>query len=51
MMKTYSIKIALRGISPMIWRRLRLSGNTSLASTLFSDKELGSISEPFRERA
>ena len=30
-MKTYSIKIALRGISPMIWRRFRLSENTSLA--------------------
>ena len=30
-MKIYSIKIALRGISPMIWRRLRLSGTSSLA--------------------
>jgi hypothetical protein len=28
---TYSIKIALRGISPMIWRRLRIDGNTSIA--------------------
>jgi hypothetical protein len=27
----YSIKIALRGISPMIWRRLRLLGSTSIA--------------------
>ena len=27
----YSIKIALRGVSPMIWRRLRISGSTSLA--------------------
>ena len=27
----YSVKIALRGVSPMIWRRLRLSGETSLA--------------------
>lgn len=30
-MNTYSIKITLRGISPMIWRRLRIHGNTSLA--------------------
>jgi len=30
-MNTYSIKIAPRGISPMIWRRLRIRGNTSLA--------------------
>jgi len=30
-MNTYSIKIALRGISPMIWRRLRVAGSTSLA--------------------
>jgi hypothetical protein len=30
-MKNYSIKIALRGISPMIWRRLRILGSTSLA--------------------
>ena len=28
---TYSIKIALRGVSPMIWRRLRVHGPTSLA--------------------
>ncbi len=31
-MKIYIIKVALRGVSPMIWRRLRISGNTSLAS-------------------
>lgn len=31
MMTIYSIKIALHGISPMIWRRLRLPGSTSLA--------------------
>lgn len=31
-MKHYSIKIVLRGVSPMIWRRLKLSGDTSLAS-------------------
>ena len=30
-MTVYSIKVALRGISPMIWRRLRLSGHTSMA--------------------
>ncbi len=31
-MKIYAIKIALRGVSPMVWRRLRLSGDTSLAA-------------------
>ncbi|MBD1559802.1 plasmid pRiA4b ORF-3 family protein [Vibrio sp. S9_S30] len=31
-MKIYSIKVALHGVSPMIWRRLRIAGNTSLAS-------------------
>ncbi|MGD9108311.1 MAG: plasmid pRiA4b ORF-3 family protein [Gammaproteobacteria bacterium] len=30
-MKIYSIKIALRGISPMVWRRLRIPGNTTIA--------------------
>jgi len=30
-MKSYSIKIAIRGVSPMIWRRLRIRGDTSLA--------------------
>ena len=30
-MKNYSIKIALRGVSPMIWRRLQIPGHTSLA--------------------
>jgi Plasmid pRiA4b ORF-3-like protein len=28
---TYFIRVALRGISPMIWRRLRVRGNMSLA--------------------
>ncbi|AIL13662.1 plasmid pRiA4b ORF-3 family protein [Candidatus Paracaedibacter symbiosus] len=31
-MKLYRIKIALRGISPMVWRRLQIPGNTSLAN-------------------
>ncbi|MFT5549827.1 MAG: hypothetical protein ACI9CO_001757 [Candidatus Azotimanducaceae bacterium] len=30
-MTIYSIKVAMRGISPMIWRRLRLPAQTSLA--------------------
>lgn len=30
-MNIHAIKIALRGISPMIWRRLRVVGTTSLA--------------------
>lgn len=30
-MKMYVIKIAFRGVSPMIWRRLRIPGHTSLA--------------------
>ena len=30
-MQTYSIKVAIHGISPMIWRRFQLSDNTSLA--------------------
>ena len=31
-MKIYSIKIALRGVSPMVWRRLRIAGDTTLAA-------------------
>ncbi|WP_419901145.1 plasmid pRiA4b ORF-3 family protein [Kiloniella sp.] len=31
-MKTYSIKVALQGVSPMVWRRFRITGDTSLAS-------------------
>ncbi|MDC9598333.1 plasmid pRiA4b ORF-3 family protein [Xenorhabdus anantnagensis] len=31
-MKAYIVKVALRGISPMVWRRFRLSGETSLAA-------------------
>jgi hypothetical protein len=30
-MKTYFIKIALHSVSPMVWRRLKIPGNTSLA--------------------
>ena len=31
-MKVYTLKMALRGISPMVWRRLRVPGASSLAS-------------------
>src|SRR3990167_9196673 len=30
-MKVYIIKIALRGVSPMVWRRLSIPGTASLA--------------------
>ena len=30
-MRVYYIKISLRDVSPMVWRRTRISGNTSLA--------------------
>jgi len=30
-MKVYWVKISLRDVSPMIWRRLRIPGETSLA--------------------
>jgi hypothetical protein len=30
-MKFYFIKIAIRGVSPMVWRRFRVPANTSLA--------------------
>lgn len=31
-MKLYVIKIAVRGVSPMVWRRLRIAADTSLAA-------------------
>ncbi len=31
-MKIYILKIALHGVSPMVWRRLKISGITSLAT-------------------
>lgn len=31
-MKTYTIKLAVCGVSPMVWRRLRISADTSLAA-------------------
>jgi hypothetical protein len=31
-MKIYVIKIAVRGVSPMVWRRLRIATDTSLAA-------------------
>lgn len=30
-MQTYSIKVALRNISPMIWRRFEINGNSTIA--------------------
>lgn len=30
-MRLYFIKVSLQGISPMVWRRLRMPGKTSLA--------------------
>jgi hypothetical protein len=34
-MKIYVIKIAVRGVSPMVWRRLRNAADTSLAALHF----------------
>ncbi|MGM1120132.1 IS1096 element passenger TnpR family protein [Escherichia coli] len=34
-MKVYVIKIAVRGVSPMVWRRLRIAAGTSLAALHF----------------
>jgi hypothetical protein len=33
-MKIYVIKIAIRGVSPMVWRRLRIATGTPLAALL-----------------
>ncbi|TDB45420.1 hypothetical protein C5467_21865 [Photorhabdus khanii subsp. guanajuatensis] len=30
-MKAYIVKVALRGVSPMVWHRFRLLGETSLS--------------------
>jgi hypothetical protein len=34
-MHVYTIKVALRGVSPMVWRRIRLHGDTSLGALHF----------------
>lgn len=34
-MKVYVIKIAVRGVSPMVWRRQRIAADTSLAALHF----------------
>ncbi|EDY9238424.1 plasmid pRiA4b ORF-3 family protein, partial [Salmonella enterica subsp. enterica] len=34
-MKVYIIKIAVRGVSPMVWRRLRIAADTSLTALHF----------------
>ncbi|UJC63360.1 hypothetical protein J0660_25745 (plasmid) [Salmonella enterica subsp. enterica serovar Agona] len=34
-MKIYVIKIAVHGVSPMVWRRLRIAADTSLAALHF----------------
>ena len=34
-MQVYTIKVALRGISPMVWRRIRLYEDTSLGALHF----------------
>ncbi len=34
-MKVYVIKNTVRGVSPMVWRRLRIAANTSLATLHF----------------
>ncbi|EKK3320091.1 plasmid pRiA4b ORF-3 family protein, partial [Salmonella enterica] len=31
-MEIYVIKVAVHGVSPMVWRRLRIAANTSLAA-------------------
>ena len=31
-MKVYTLRLSLRGVRPMVWRRLRVPGVTSLAT-------------------
>ncbi|MBP8253599.1 MAG: plasmid pRiA4b ORF-3 family protein [Citrobacter sp.] len=31
-MKMYTIKVAVRGVSPMVWRQFRIAADTSLAA-------------------
>ena len=38
--QVYSIKVAIRGISPMVWRRFQLSDKTSLADLHHGKKKM-----------
>ncbi|WP_323856055.1 hypothetical protein [Xenorhabdus koppenhoeferi] len=44
-MKAYIVKVALRGVSPMVWRRFRLSSKTSLIEHSRYRSVLGSLLE------
>lgn len=37
-MKIYVIKITVRGVSPMVWRRLRIGADTSLTALHFTNR-------------
>jgi len=39
-MKIYVIKIAVRGFTPMVWRRLRIAADISLAALHFINNRL-----------